>query len=53
MGFINYLPQLKEYEMDMDKMLERLVNGKVETIFEALGWSLASSECEEINDLFA
>ena len=53
MGFINYLPQLKEYEMDMDKMLERLVNGKVDTIFEALGWSLLSSECEEINDLFA
>jgi len=53
MGFINYVDELDNYQIDNEKMIKRLIDGKIDLLYSPLNWIAPIDKSKQIsNDLF-
>ena len=50
MAMLDYFPEVDKYLVDDNRMLQRLVDGKIETLYGAINWSIPTNKINSISD---
>ncbi len=51
-GYIDFLPELKQFEIDDEHMIQRLITHKIESVYDCLGWKMIFDGSQVNDDLF-